>query len=75
MIKKTGIALKSTHYNIGKIQPIDLIVEQRLNFIEGSIVKYVCRYKFKGTPMQDLLKAQQYLQWLIELQKEKKECK
>ena len=65
MLPKTGMASKSSHYNVGAIQPIDLIASQNLNFFEGNIVKYVCRAKRKGTPIQDLEKAKQYLDWLI----------
>lgn len=72
MISKSGMASKSSHYNRGSIQPIDLIVEQGLGFCEGSIVKYICRYKFKGTPLQDLKKAQQYIGWLIEIEEKRR---
>jgi len=67
-VSKTGMAAKSNHYNRGTIQPIDLIIAQQLGFCEGSIVKYICRYKHKGSAVQDLKKAQQYINWLIEIE-------
>ena len=72
-LSKVGMAAESKHYNVGDIQPIDLIVSQKLDFMEGSIVKYVCRWRRKGTPVQDLEKAKQYLDWLLEIEREKNE--
>ena len=31
----------------------------------GNIVKYLYRYPAKGTPLKDLMKARQYLDFLI----------
>ena len=55
------------HYK-STIEPIDFIVANKLNFIEGNIVKYVVRYKQKNG-LEDLIKAQEYLKRLIELVK------
>ena len=54
-----------SHYNKGKIEVWDFIADQAMGFLEGNIVKYLCRYRFKGTPMKDLLKAKAYLDRLI----------
>lgn len=53
-----------SHYTSHKIQPIDFITENNMNFLEGNIIKYVTRYKLKNG-LEDLKKAQQYLTWLI----------
>tara|TARA_B100000131_G_scaffold317712_2_gene360230 strand:- start:660 stop:884 length:225 start_codon:yes stop_codon:yes gene_type:complete len=53
------------HYNVGKIEVIDFIEAWNLNFSEGSVVKYVTRYKFKGKPVEDLKKARFYIDRLI----------
>lgn len=63
-------SLKSTqvggdHYSKMKIQPIDFIIANGIGYIEGNIIKYVCRYKSKNG-VEDLKKAQHYLQMLIE---------
>ena len=50
------------HYNQGKIEAIEFIEDQEFNFNVGNTVKYLCRYRFKGTPIQDLEKALWYLQ-------------
>lgn len=53
------------HYE-GKVQPIELILNHDLDFCAGSVVKYVVRYRRKGTPLEDLEKAKHYLEFLIE---------
>lgn len=53
------------HYSKMKIQPIDFITTNGIGYIEGNIIKYVCRYKSKNG-VEDLKKAQHYLQMLIE---------
>ena len=54
------------HYTDGfGIQPLDYIIENEMDFLEGNIIKYVSRYPHKGG-VKDLRKAQVYLTWLIE---------
>ena len=60
------------HYKKRAIQPIDYILENELGFCEGNIIKYVTRYKDKNG-LEDLEKAQQYLDFLIEDYKKKHE--
>lgn len=56
-----------SHYKTKAIQPWDYIAANELGYFEGNIVKYVSRWRDKGG-VQDLLKAQHYLDKLIELQ-------
>lgn len=56
------------HYNNG-IEMWDYAVSQNLDFLEGNVVKYVTRWRHKNG-MQDLMKAKQYLDKLIEVNKE-----
>ncbi len=51
-----------SHYNTGKIEVIDFITDQKLEFREGSAVKYIARAKHKVNEIQDLKKAIWYLQ-------------
>ena len=53
------------HYNSGKIEVIDAIVDWELDFIEGNVVKYITRAKHKGDQLGDLRKARWYLDYLI----------
>ena len=47
-------------------QPIDMIAEagSLRDYCRGNIVKYVLRFERKNG-LEDLLKARQYLHWLI----------
>ena len=54
-----------SHYNKGKIEVIEAIEDWDLNFAEGNVIKYVARHRFKGEPLEDLKKAERYLQRLI----------
>ena len=57
------------HYATKAIQPWDFIIANNLGYLEGNIVKYVSRWKDKGG-VEDLKKAQHYLQKLIEVNNE-----
>jgi len=52
------------HYKQGKIEVVDFILDQKMNFLEGNIIKYVSRYKLKNG-IEDLIKAHWYLTKLI----------
>lgn len=53
------------HYKDKAIQPWDYIISNNLGYLEGNVVKYVSRWKDKNG-VEDLKKAQHYLQKLIE---------
>ena len=55
------------HYKNLKIQPIEYIHANGLPFAEGSVVKYVTRWREKGG-LKDLEKARHFLDLLIELE-------
>ena len=54
-----------SHYSTMKIQPVEFIIANNLPYLEGSILKYICRHRAKNG-RQDLEKAAHYLQMLIE---------
>jgi hypothetical protein len=56
------------HYKNRKFQPIEYIHANGLSFIEGSIVKYISRWRDKNG-VQDLEKIKHYVDLLIELEK------
>lgn len=56
-----------SHYKNFKIQPIEFIQKNNLSFIQGCIIKYICRYKDKNG-LQDLEKIKHYVDLLIELE-------
>ena len=57
------------HYKNFEIQPIEFIHKNGLSFIQGNIIKYVCRYKSKGG-IEDLQKAKHCIDLLIEFEEE-----
>jgi len=65
-----NIQVGGDHYKNFKIQPYDFIYYNDLPFTEGCIIKYICRYKKKGTPIEDLKKIKHYVDILIEKEKE-----
>ncbi len=64
---------KPEHYCAGfQIEPLDYILKNGLDFLEGNIIKYVSRYDMKGG-VKDLEKAKFYIDRLIEREKEKRD--
>lgn len=63
------------HYNLGKIEVIEFIEDQALNFNKGSATKYICRAGKKDAQreIEDLEKARWYLKREIELIRAKNE--
>jgi hypothetical protein len=62
-----------SHYDRSIIQPIDFMEssftpDEYRGYLKGQIIKYISRYRYKGTPIADLAKAQTYLAWLIEFE-------
>ena len=57
------------HYNSTKISAFDVIDDWELNFYSGNVVKYIQRAgkKENNSELQDLKKAQRYLEKQIEL--------
>ena len=57
------------HYQQAEIEPIDYIrglgPEIFAGFCTGNVIKYITRAPYKGTRVEDLRKARQYLDWLI----------
>ena len=62
------------HYAKCAIQPIDYIMANKLDYLQGNVIKYVTRYKDKNG-VEDLEKAAHYLRIMIEREKQKDEAK
>jgi hypothetical protein len=54
------------HYKAGGIETIDFIEAKALGYHLGNVVKYVTRSDHKGNKLEDLKKAQWYLNRAIE---------
>lgn len=54
-----------THYKQGSLEVWDAIIQLKLCYLSGNVLKYLCRYRYKDSPVIDLYKARQYLDKLI----------
>lgn len=59
-----------THYKDQQIEVWDYVVQNDIAYLEGNIIKYVSRHKAKNG-LNDLKKAQHYLEKLIEVEEAK----
>lgn len=64
-VDATMTQIGGDHYSKLAIQPVEYAMANSLNFLQGSVIKYVTRYKDKGG-RQDLEKAMHCIQLLIE---------
>ena len=53
------------HYKKMKIQPSKFVIENKLLFAEGNVIKYICRHPYKGGK-EDLEKAKHFIDMIIE---------
>lgn len=49
------------HYKVGGVETIDFIEAKKLNYNLGNVVKYISRHDLKGDRLENLRKAQWYL--------------
>ncbi len=66
-VNKNFTTVNPAHYQQGKIEVIDFILDQKMSYLIASATKYLCRYphKHKGEGrLDDLRKAR----WFIEKQ-------
>jgi hypothetical protein len=67
--KATDTQIGGNHYKDFTIQPIEFISKNNLSFMQGCIVKYICRYnKSGGKGEQDLNKVKHYIDLILELE-------
>ena len=64
--KALDIQIDGNHYKQFKIQPVEFIYANGLGYMEGNVIKYVCRHHFKNGK-QDLLKARHYIDIMLQL--------
>jgi len=62
--EKKDIINHPEHYTQG-IETIDYIRSWKMDYVRGNIIKYITRYPYKGTALEDLKKAKWYLEYLI----------
>ena len=66
-IKQKEMVDHPNHYNVGELEAITVIEDQGLGeaFCAANVMKYIMRYKHKGTPLEDLKKIKWYTERLI----------
>ena len=67
MEKALDTQIGGNHYKNLKIQPIEYIMANNLNYCQGNAIKYLTRYKDKNG-LEDLKKARHYIDILIQLE-------
>jgi hypothetical protein len=55
------------HYKSLKIQPVEFITANKLSFLEGCVIKRVCRHRAKNGA-EDIRKAIHELNLILELE-------
>lgn len=78
MKEKYSVALEEStvqspsHYSNGSRDTWDAMLdiqgkEAHMAYCQGNVMKYISRYKRKGKPKEDLMKAKAYLERMIDL--------
>ena len=63
--------INPSHYKQGKIEVIDFILDQQMDYLTASAMKYICRHAHKhgqegDGQIDDLRKARWFIEKLIE---------
>jgi len=71
--KETKTALSEQiggdHYKSFAIQPLEFITKNKLSFVQGCVIKRICRYNIPGgKEKEDLLKVIHEIQCLIDIE-------
>ena len=72
-VKALDTQVGGNHYKSMPIQPVEFIQKNDLGFIEGNIVKYICRWRSKGG-IDDVRKVIHYAELLIDFELNKESC-
>ena len=56
------------HYKRCKIQPVEYIHANGLDYLEGNVIKYITRHRTKGEGRKDIEKAIHYAQLILEME-------
>ena len=64
------VQVGGNHYKDMPIQPVEFIHANGIPYIEGAVIKYVCRWRNKNG-INDLQKAAHFLELLMQLEKNK----
>ena len=65
--KALDVQIGGGHYKSYAIQPVEFIHKNKIPYIEGCAIKYLCRWREKGG-IEDLKKVKHYIDLLIEME-------
>lgn len=65
--KATDEQIGGNHYKVMPIQPIEFIVKNNIPFMEGNIIKYICRHRSKNKA-EDIKKVIHYCKLILEFE-------
>ena len=65
MIKASDKQIGGSHYKDFKVMPIEYITQNKLDFCEGNIVKYISRHE-KKNGAEDIRKVIHYAELILE---------
>jgi len=69
-----AVQVGGDHYKHFIIQPIEFTTRNKLGFIQGDVIKRICRYNIPGWKgIQDLEKIKYEIDCLIEMEQDRKE--
>lgn len=63
-----AVQIGGDHYSKMAIQPVEFIERNGLSFLQGCVIKRICRYKDKDG-LKDLMKAKHEIDLMIEFMK------
>lgn len=65
--RPTKYQVGGNHYKSMAIQPVEFIHKNNIGYLEGNVIKYICRHRQKGG-ITDLYKAIHYCKLLLEME-------
>jgi phage pi2 protein 07 len=71
--KALDVQVGGNHYKDCKIQPVEYIYSNKLDFLEGNVVKYITRHRTKGDGEADIRKVIHYAQMILQMEYNKGE--
>lgn len=61
------VQVGGSHYKSLPIQPVEFINKNKIPYLEGCAIKYLCRHRDKGKA-EDLKKARHYIDLILEME-------
>ena len=71
-MKNSTKQIGGTHYSSLAIQPVDYVMDNNPDYLQGNVIKYITRYKYKNG-LEDLRKAKHYINMMMDREKEEEE--